>query len=595
MERLNDLKEFDSLPLTERFSRTQPLWQRRAEFEASGDTESAKILCWECLVLDDSGILRVHSLEPQPDRDSHRHSGLVRLRSDTEAVDYFISQVDQCSNPLNRALYCNFIWESLHDRRDRNAYQWGQRAARVLIDAARYVAKANWGQECVACLCRSVELSMLLSDGDAARTWLDEWEGTFEHLDDDRKRRWQLEVIEAILVLQKSRMGDVVNKETLRRLASIAEQSLSYYTHQTTMSQVAIRFAELASRIHRALDETRRAEEFILRKCQVFEQQIEYALVRGSAVGGTIIASHEAAMAIAAYQDAYSQLTEPDLRAIADEKIEALKLRVRDLNRQAADELPLFQVAKIDIPDLFEPTVETLFSSNRAFWMDLLREHFASPSLDEIEKETKRLAGGLSDWLPVRTSVGDRSLGFDEPETFRRRQFYELRIRVHVYGLMYVFGRMHHLGVNLMSYLRREIEQKLPDREDVLCFFDAAVYYWQNNEYIAGLHVLAPLCERLFKAMVERAKVSILLGQQQGKQEEASLGKLLDKDLSPKVCQLLNPDLIHFLRYAWVDEPGHNLRNRIAHGWVRPDECNWYTMMLLFWTVIHTLGIEPSE
>ena len=116
-----------------------------------------------------------------------------------------------------------------------------------------------------------------------------------------------------------------------------------------------------------------------------------------------------------------------------------------------------------------------------------------------------------------------------------------------------------------------------------------------DNEYLAALHILAPLCERLFKAMVVRAGVPTLLGQQQGTQQEATLGKLLDNTESPHVCQLLSPDLLHFLRYAWVDEPGLNLRNRVAHGWVRPAECNWYTTLLLLWTVIHTLGIEPSQ
>lgn len=593
MERLDDLKKFDSLPLIDRFSRTKPLEQLYHEFTTSGNKEAAKVLLWEFDVLDDRGILQVYSLEPPPNRDSFRKARLVELRSNSDALDYFILQVDQCSNPLHQALQCNFVWESLYKQRDQNTYRWGRRAAQDMMTAAKYVAEANWGMECVACLCRSIELSLLLNDRSAASTWLTQWELILKSLDDDKKHRWRLDVIKAVLVLHK-RMVDVVNEETLRNLATITEQSVSHYEHQALVFQVAIHFAELTTQLYCLLGETKRAEEFVLRKCQVYEHQIEYMLTRSSPSGGAELASLEAAKAITAYQDAYSLLTDPGLRTIAAGKIEALKLRVRDLNRQAADEFKLIPLkTKLNIPELFQPMVKELFSANRTHWMSLLREQFPPPSLDEVEREVERLSGGLSDWIPIRTSVGDRSLGFDKAQTFRHRQFYELRVNVYIYGLMHVFDEVRHLGVNLLSYLRREIDQKLPDR-DTGYFFDAAAYYWESNEYVAGLHILAPLCERLFKAMIERADISTLLGQQQEKQEEASLGKLLDPASSPKVCQLLNADLIHFLRYAWVNEPGRNLRNRVAHGWVQPGECGWDAMMLLFWTMILTLGIESA-
>jgi len=466
---------------------------------------------------------------------------------------------------------------------------------KALLEAAVMYAEVNWGIECVACMARSLELGVRLNDGKSVGTWLARQSKIIDCLCRAQQTRWEIETIALIRWLRRTSLGRIVSNESLTELATTAQEYARCLDGNEEKWDLALGYVREAREVYKELGETRNAELQDLAQCEMHEQRIEWALARPKPLGGSLPASLEASEALAAYQDAYSRLTEEDLREKAQARINALKLRIRKLNQDGSAEFERITVSEpIDIEQALGPFVQELFATNHTQWMDRLRELFPPPSLRETVQEAQCLRRGLYDWVRVRINEGDRSLGFFEPDEFKKSRLYSLSVQLDIWALSYVMCESRRVGVSLMPHVRRDIADKLPDRSDVVSFFDAAVRYVDCSDYTAALHVLAPLCERLFKAMVERAGVAVLAGQRQMKQEESSLGQLLDDAGSPDVCALLTPDLRHFLRYVWVDEPGANLRNRVAHGWLTVGECNWSAVALLLWTVILTLGIGGS-
>lgn len=102
------------------------------------------------------------------------------------------------------------------------------------------------------------------------------------------------------------------------------------------------------------------------------------------------------------------------------------------------------------------------------------------------------------------------------------------------------------------------------------------------GDYVSAIHVLTPHLEDILRRLLEKIKKPTTTLRKGTTFHEIDLGIVLD--LLGKLSAF-QPNLIEYYKVFLMEQSGYNLRNRVGHGLVSPDECNDTRAVIL----IHSL------
>lgn len=202
----------------------------------------------------------------------------------------------------------------------------------------------------------------------------------------------------------------------------------------------------------------------------------------------------------------------------------------------------------------------------------LLRDNRLVVDIDEIERRKARFANnGLVSYIQnSRRDSRDNFRGWEEPNEglrFLEQHVFEL---VHAIGVIWTtLEKQDRLGESgMISYLNNTI----PQFDLSLTINGIRRHY--AGDYISSVHILAPQLESLIAQMAHQKGIVAIRLDDQKRQEVPPLPRLLAPS-ETGVKDLLSEGVFWLARIFLVESrSSFNIRNKVAHGLITPEECN---------------------
>jgi len=218
------------------------------------------------------------------------------------------------------------------------------------------------------------------------------------------------------------------------------------------------------------------------------------------------------------------------------------------------------------------------------------------PSLEFPERAQPLPTSLFAQFATTMPLVGDRSHaplapGTPEHEQFQRRR--ALMLEIHISAAMVIS--------EVLLRLRQEFQLRADqltgamsaspfiEAED-LPFIRSAVRNYLSGDNIAAMHVLVPRVEQVIRRVLKAAGVEIT-ALRDGELRERPLGTLLREAENSGV---LPRELVLLLQATLSEEWGLNLRNSIAHGWIKQAQCVQHYADLTLHLMLLVVRLRPA-
>ncbi|MEZ5414408.1 MAG: DUF4209 domain-containing protein [Opitutaceae bacterium] len=109
-----------------------------------------------------------------------------------------------------------------------------------------------------------------------------------------------------------------------------------------------------------------------------------------------------------------------------------------------------------------------------------------------------------------------------------------------------------------------------------------------RDDWVGSAHLLVPQVEHMLRYMLQMVGAETTALSPGGVEDVFGLDRLLRS--TPKLQELIGPDLMFDLRGILVERAGLNLRNNIAHGLIPADAFYGAGPVNLWWLVLHMLS-----
>lgn len=394
---------------------------------------------------------------------------------------------------------------------------------------------------------------------------------------------WALALVECEVGLaagRGQRYVDLVPDDRLRDLLQAVDEIARGLVSMGSMEHVETQVLEVRLSLERLLGPPPDQREVARRRAQLYEEH-----ARRSPSG--IVRSMHWKYAAAEYQQA--GLREDGARAKAEAR-DALRL---------AEEQGEFHEISVPVtvnPDDMEKVVAPFFddADTAVAVLGRMSTRLFVPSLEGGRRQRVRPRSIVSQIAITVPVVDDRTLAEIAPDTPEQLRYEERRALVQEVAMMSglvlseLFSRLraerHLHSADLLTILSASNFVETDD----LPFLKTAAERYMADDRIAAIHVLVPRIEQLVRRILKAAGTEVT-AMRDGELRERPLGELLragevDGTMPPELVQLLQA----ILSEAW----GFNLRNKVAHGLLRENECSQANADRLLHTAMVLAGIR---
>ncbi len=113
------------------------------------------------------------------------------------------------------------------------------------------------------------------------------------------------------------------------------------------------------------------------------------------------------------------------------------------------------------------------------------------------------------------------------------------------------------------------------------------------GDYVSALHILVPQFESCLRRMFAQARYPTTSIRESDTQHEQSLTTFLERE---DVKAALEPNFHKYIQFVMVDQTGFNLRNDVAHGLIKPGDCNESNalMVIHLFLILTRFRIAPA-
>lgn len=267
-------------------------------------------------------------------------------------------------------------------------------------------------------------------------------------------------------------------------------------------------------------------------------------------------------------------------RADFKARAQDLKLRIRKMYQAGLAETSTFS-STIEIPmEQLNHMVDVILApSTLTACLDAVaREGALLPSL-EIARDladSEMSEGLLLSLMPMTTIRDDISIEVAESESERVKLNIDknLLVRISINSaavLRALFrGLQDRRGLTAESFCDYLAASDLFDTDN-LTIIQVGLERYFAADYISMLHILVPQYEDSLRSIIEQGGQGVVSPRRDDLGWNVdTFGKFFDSEL---VKDAMPEDMRHYIRIIMVEPTGWNLRNRIAHGLIRPQDC----------------------
>lgn len=520
-----------------------------------------------------------------------------------EDMAYFHSRVAVTTNPIMRARYHDLLFEkSRLPRRHEFALAAVDdylNSAQLFLDSPHLSHRI----EMVSAMDQAAYLSLKVQSLDKINEVVSRLDRLIEGLSEAspvKQRgqhgpspvgRWSLELSRILFHIRRSkRFERTVPLETLERvqkhMTDLAERNGS-----VGLSHLQSLFLEVATEAARLLDNEDAVFELHIRGAEALVQQAETHRIGPSP--GHLLAAKFFEDAVLQYQRMREALPlSPERRAELEEREAVLKGQIRQMYRQGRQEMTAFAVP-VEIPaEELEQMVDEILSPETLVecLQAIATEGALLPNLAAaIEDAKETLAdNSLMSILPKRTMRDDITIS--EARTDQERLTNEIERNL----LLWIEINS---GVVLPALFRRLRERKGLTAETLSDYLAATGLFEEGNlavlrvgldrffadDPVSAIHILVPQFEDVLRSLIEKSGGGIITPRsRQAGWEFETFGAFLRQET---VKQALPPGMLEYIRLVMTEQVGWNLRNHVAHGLIRLQDCSQSTVL----TVMHLL------
>lgn len=246
---------------------------------------------------------------------------------------------------------------------------------------------------------------------------------------------------------------------------------------------------------------------------------------------------------------------------------------------------PKIQWKKIESPPiefdfrLFDEGIKDLLNkSPKKILVEIASAEMFNPNLSSAEKITKDIAqqSPIQFILPHRhTRDGlpvDRQTGPDE--IFRHQVETQFMLEAQLKGLY--LERLLDQVIERKAVTQKDVQEFLVlhgVNQSLAILISTAFERHVAGDYISSITTMVSQVESLIRQKLkEKGVITTRAINPEFGLQEATLGVMLEKELRPDTIKLLGEDMTEYLRLYLTNKTTGNLRHRIAHGLMKPEE-----------------------
>lgn len=281
-----------------------------------------------------------------------------------------------------------------------------------------------------------------------------------------------------------------------------------------------------------------------------------------------------------------------------NERMEELRLLMRDSGEQSLDEMKPFASGSIDITEIVEAACEAIRGKDLIQALLAFVNHTRSVNVDQLRKSAEKAIRQF----PIQSLFGTthvasdgrviaRSSGSGEDPTESEEQrdavwsqmirHYLVNLGLTVQGLILpgleILILEHRLNQEDFITIAKHSPIVPPGRERL---FGMALHAGFEANFGVAIHLLTPQIENLVRFHLKNAGVKTTNLDQQGIENEIGLSSLMDL---PEVETIFGKDLVFELKVLFCDAIGPNLRNETAHGLLDDSVCQSEQAVYAWW------------
>ena len=511
-----------------------------------------------------------------------KRSAIAEDFSDAD-LDFFVGILDGIGDVWLRGRIADVLWV----RRRK----LGAQVALVAIDAYRTIPLDHdtWIRDGGACWKRALLLARMLKT--AAGDRLQEMEATIlAALDRSRRGDGYMALWMARLLdensLGRHRRTDIAAK--LESLATEFEAAKDFFRARDSFKD-SRRWFELSG-------EGAKAAEMTVRLAETWVQSAEERLTSGDPSYIVAAGFYENAIQV------YRTIPHRD-RGIhrVDERMEELRLLMKDAGEKSLDEMKPFISESIDITEIVELARDAVAGREPAEALLAFANHTRGVRLDQLRKNAEKAIHRFplqamfatthvsADGRVIARSAGSGAgSGASEEERgavwSQMVRHYLIEINLSVQGQILpgleVLSLEHRFVLDDFIQITSHSPIVPPGRERL---FGMALHAGFVGDFGSAIHLLPPQVEHMVRFHLKNAGVKTTNLDQQGIENENGLSTLME---SPEVEMIFGKDLAFELKVLFCDAIGPNLRNEVAHGLLDDSVCRSIYAVYAWWLAL---------
>lgn len=521
------------------------------------------------------------------------------LLADNQAISYYSKRLEETPNPIRKARYADLIWVALKRQSDPKSFQYGVKAVGAYLAEASLRAEQGSHIEhaylyLVRSLDQAAEIAVQLNNLDLASEVRSKIKDFLVQMPEPDRYRWVLDMGETLQLIEK-KFPDLVSKDIWTFVRETAVQGITYHDARKRRNlSILHALMQLARQVLTRLGEREAAWRYRVQIAESLEKEGTLRAKEEGGSGGKLVGYSFMEQAMRDYQQLISVAPNDGERQRLRQRFEETKRKVRQLIRLAESEMKSTSVSITVSHDDLEKMIKPLLEADTNNVLQVLCSHPALlPHLDDLRQQARENAKKYPLWnsftkniLRDGRKVAEIPSGVEETTPYFDL---DLWFQLHYKFLDFVFSRLKEARrFTKEMYLSHLQKWEFLDEEDIL-FIEVGLDRYFAEDFVSALHVLTPRIEHMLKSAFEQAGLPSVTVPDKKKIREGTLGNFLEQ---PDVKKALGEDLWHYLNFALSDERGFNLRNDIAHGWMRFVNCNRIPVQIVLFIILQLTQLQ---
>ena len=504
---------------------------------------------------------------------SHRKEAKIRFynidKFPREAIDHFAIRASSSKNPLVVARFADIVWEARRDAGFARLAFSGYLDS-VAIHRKELSDDKAWRLiDLTDAVQRAVEIAVSLNDtaliARTERVCVD----LFAWLDSMNEYRWGLEIIEALLEMQKR-----VDQDSLKQAYEFAQKALSHLVSQDAGNyKLQLDYAILLARLSQSLGDTASAQKW--------RKEVPVILAREARTKEGLVASFLYQQAAKAYLDLGMKEESDEMIIISQKKMQGA-------------EFQKIQVP-IEIPKEAQEQIVKRFTENKTPGGILVSISSSLELVPDYEQavDIAKKTGGISSVIPFMLYEGTRRTGSattpEEILQVRTARQFSMNCEMNCSLLLLpILDKAVDLGCSKDTFvsLFRNAKGLNPDRIELL---GVGLDRFLAGDYISCIHVLVVQVEAWLRDLLDNMGGPTTYVKDQIVHVH-TLGTILSSEL---IKRALGRRVWSYVNAILNDDLAFGLRDKVAHGLCEASELSRNKAALLIHVCLLLSGVVP--